>query len=105
MIERLVSTAWARYLLLLTLAAAGPLPGLAAAELKAKADVAADQPFQFRNVGAERGALPHLSAMRAHGAAWVDLDGDGWPELFVTTFHNAGSGPAVLLRNDHGKFK
>ncbi|MBY0525721.1 MAG: CRTAC1 family protein [Gemmataceae bacterium] len=62
-------------------------------------------PFVFRDVGDEAGAFPHLSGIRGHGAAWGDVDGTGWPSLFVATFHNAGSKPSMFLRNDKGKFK
>ncbi len=61
-------------------------------------------PFAFKDVGEEAGIFPHVSGIRGHGAAWGDVDGDGWPDLFIATFHNAGSKPAMLLRNDKGKF-
>jgi hypothetical protein len=62
-------------------------------------------PFVFRDVGDETGALPHLAGIRGHGAAWGDVDGSGFPALFVATFHNAGSKPSMFLRNDKGKFR
>src|SRR5207247_11177640 len=65
----------------------------------------AADPFVFRDVGDEVGVLPHLSGIRGHGAAWGDVDGDGWPDLFVATFHNAGSKPNIFLRNENGKFR
>src|ERR1700722_13654469 len=65
----------------------------------------AEYPFVFRDVGDEVGAFPALAGIRGHGAAWGDVDGDGWPSLFVGTFHNAGSKPGMLLRNVKGKFK
>src|SRR3954468_22248960 len=64
----------------------------------------AEYPFVFRDVGDETGAFPHLGGIRGHGAAWGDVDGDGWPSLFVGTFHNAGSKPGLFLRNRQGKF-
>lgn len=63
------------------------------------------QPFQFRDAGDEAGLFPNLAGVRAHGAAWGDVDGSGWPSLFVNTFHDNGSKPAQLFRNDHGKFR
>ena len=62
-------------------------------------------PFAFRDVGTEAGLLPHAAGIRGHGAAWGDADGDGWPDLFVGTFHNEGSQAGVFLRNERGKFR
>src|SRR5437763_14186753 len=73
--------------------------------LCAGAAPAADYPFVFRDVGDEVGAFPDLGGIRGHGAAWGDIDGSGFPSLFVGTFHNNGSKPAMLLRNTKGKFK
>jgi enediyne biosynthesis protein E4 len=64
-----------------------------------------DYPFVFRDVGDETGIFPHLAGIRGHAAAWGDVDGSGWPSLFVGTFHNSGSKASVLLRNDKGKFR
>lgn len=66
---------------------------------------AADYPFVFKDAGDEAGIFPHVAGIRGHGAAWGDADGDGWPELFVATFHNQGSKPGVFLRNEKGKFR
>ncbi|CAN5637786.1 hypothetical protein BH11PLA2_BH11PLA2_17850 [soil metagenome] len=65
---------------------------------------AADYPFVFKDVGDEAGLFPHVAGIRGHGVAWGDIDGDGWPSLYVGTFHNAGSKPGMLLRNEKGKF-
>jgi enediyne biosynthesis protein E4 len=62
-------------------------------------------PFVFKDVGESAGVLPHAGGIRGHGVAWGDADGDGWPELFVATFHNQGSKPGVFLRNEKGKFR
>ncbi len=60
--------------------------------------------FVFRDAGDEAGLATHLAGIRGHGAAWGDVDGSGWPSLFVCAFHNAGSRPSMFLRNDKGKF-
>lgn len=67
--------------------------------------VFADSPFVFRDVGESSGIFPHAEGIRGHGAAWGDVDGDGWPDLFVATFHNAGSKPSLFVRNEKGKFR
>lgn len=66
---------------------------------------AADYPFVFKDVGDEAGLFPHVAGIRGHAAAWGDVDGNGWPDLYVGTFHNAGSKPGMYLRNDRGKFQ
>ncbi|MCA9071456.1 MAG: FG-GAP repeat protein, partial [Planctomycetaceae bacterium] len=45
------------------------------------------QPFSFRDVGVEAGLLPAAKGIMGHGAGWGDVNGDGWPDLYVATFH------------------
>jgi hypothetical protein len=66
---------------------------------------AAEYPFDFRDVGDEVGAFPALGGIRGHGAAWGDVDGGGFPSLYVGTFHYPGTKPGMLLRNVKGKFR
>lgn len=61
-------------------------------------------PFVFRDVGEEAGLFPHLTGIAGHGAAWGDIDSDGWIDLYVGTFHKPGIKPNLLLRNSKGKF-
>ena len=61
--------------------------------------------FTFRDVGEETGLFPAVGGIRGHGAAWGDVAGAGWPDLFVASFHDAGSKPGMLFRNEKGKFR
>lgn len=63
--------------------------------------------FTFRDVGDEAGLYPHLTKIAGHSAAWGDVDGDGWPDLYVATFggHPYDSKPNQLFRNVRGKFQ
>jgi hypothetical protein len=79
------------------------LTALPALALPAPEPPAAPVPFVFRDVGDETGLAALLAGSRGHAAAWGDYDGDGWPDLFVGTFANAGK-PGQLLRNVKGKF-
>ena len=61
--------------------------------------------FTFRDVGDETGVTPLLSNSYVHAAAWGDVAGTGWFDLYVGNFQRRGSKPNMLLRNDHGKFR
>ena len=61
-------------------------------------------PFAFRDVAEEAGVVPAAAGIQAHGAGWGDVDGDGWAELYVGTFHYPDTQPSLLLRNREGRF-
>jgi hypothetical protein len=63
--------------------------------------------FVFRDVTEEVGLWPDVGGIAGHGTGWGDVDGDGYPDLFVGTFGDApyGSKPHQFFRNHKGKFK
>ncbi len=67
----------------------------------------AEGPFSFRDVGDETGLFPHVAGIAGHGVGWGDVNGDGWPDLYVGTFggHPYDSKPNQLFINHEGKFK
>ncbi len=64
-----------------------------------------DPPFVFKDVTAERGLRPAVDGIRGHAAGWGDVDGDGWPDLYVATFHTEGSKANQFFRNRNGRFE
>src|SRR5450631_1240300 len=72
--------------------------------LSAAAQPTAKVPFVFRDAGDDVGLFPSLGGIRGHGAAWGDIDGSGYPALFVNSFHDNGSKAAMLFTNKKGKF-
>jgi hypothetical protein len=69
--------------------------------------IQAQSPFAFRDVGDESGLFPAIAGIAGHGVGWGDVNGDGWPDLYVGTFggHPYGSKPNQLFLNRNGKFE
>ena len=63
------------------------------------------QPFHFKNVGKESGLLPAASKIMGHGAGWGDVNNDGWPDLYIATFHYKESNANLLFLNKEGTFE
>src|SRR5215468_6745839 len=92
------------------LAAAASVAALAGmllfqAEPAAEAPRPETYPFAFIDAGESAGLFPHAANIWGHGAAWGDVDGDGWIDLYVATFHMPGSKPNLFFRNKQGKFE
>jgi enediyne biosynthesis protein E4 len=62
-------------------------------------------PFVFRDAGKEAGLFPTVGGIYGHGAGWGDVNGDGWADLYVATFHKAGFKPNMFFINKNGKFQ
>src|SRR5262249_47265882 len=71
-----------------------------------RGSVSAQTQFTFRDTGDEAGLFPDVAKIAGHSVAWGDVDGDGWPDLYVATFggHPYDSKPNQLFRNVRGKF-
>jgi hypothetical protein len=61
--------------------------------------------FRFRDVGTETGFLPAAAQLQGHGAGWGDVDGDGWADIYIGTFHYRDTRPNLLFRNREGRFE
>lgn len=64
-----------------------------------------EQDFRFRDVSEQSGFLSAAAALMGHGAGWGDINGDGWPDLYMATFHYQNSRANLLLINDSGQFR
>lgn len=74
--------------------------------------------IEFENVTDKAGLVSPLKGIMGHGAAWGDVNGDGFPDLFVGNFadrpddkynqrgHSDGPAPdKLLINNGDGTFK
>jgi hypothetical protein len=98
------SAAFPGLVLVLLLASVSILPAAEEDEQKQKPSDGSDYPFVFKDAGDEASLFPHVAGIRGHGAGWGDVDGDGWLDLYVVTFHTDGSKANLFFRNRKGKF-
>ncbi len=87
-----------------------------AVNVSGRSPLGAETPFVFRDVAEETGLREPLQGIMAHAAAWGDVNGDGWLDLFVGTFADrpaanyiaggaSGPVPNHLLINRNGHFE
>ncbi|HEA21168.1 hypothetical protein LCGC14_0764450 [marine sediment metagenome] len=62
-------------------------------------------PFRFRDVGNALGLFPAAAEIKGHAAAWGDVNGDNYVDLYIGTFESSSpSKPNMLFINKGGQF-
>ncbi len=62
-----------------------------------------DSPIRFSNVALNMGLSDQILGVAVHGAAWGDINGDHYPDLFLGVFSNHSIQPNLILVNNAGK--
>lgn len=62
-----------------------------------------ESPFVFRDVAEAAGLMPAAKGIMGHGAGWGDVNGDGWADLYIGTFHYENTQPNLLFLNNKGR--
>ena len=62
-----------------------------------------DAAIRFANVAPEMGLSDLTLGVAIHGAAWGDINGDLYPDLFLGVFANHSTLPNLILLNEEGK--
>jgi hypothetical protein len=62
-----------------------------------------DAPIRFSNVAPEMGLSDQILGVAIHGAAWGDINGDFYPDLFLGVFANHSIQPNLILLNEQGR--
>ncbi len=56
-----------------------------------------DYPIRFSNVAHPMGLSDQILGVAVHGAAWGDINGDHYPDLFLGVFANHSIQPNLIL--------
>jgi len=62
-----------------------------------------DIPIHFSNVASAMGLSDQILGVAVHGAAWGDINGDFYPDLFLGVFANHSIQSNLILLNEHGR--
>ena len=62
-----------------------------------------DSPIRFSNVAPAMDLSDQILGVAIHGAAWGDINGDNYPDLFLGVFANHSTLPNLILLNEKGK--